>query len=130
MQRVVAVFCVLALPLLVTAASADSNPYVSTALAAISPEAAAGNCQSKLSNNAYDCHAKSSFGTKFLDCFQFVSPGTVSGSFDLVVSSIGAELGCSCNPTGSFKKPRFNRSPNAFDCVGTDGFNFTGRVKR
>src|SRR5437868_1179497 len=132
MRRAAAVFFVLVLPFFVTFASADSNPFVSTEPSGISsPEAAAtaGNCQTKLDNDSYDCQLKSSFSTNFTSCFQFVSPGSVSSAFDLAVTGLGGDnLGCSCNPTGSFKKPKFNGSPNAFDCVGTNGFNFTGKL--
>jgi hypothetical protein len=132
MQRPAALFCVVVLPLLVTAAYADSNPYISTEPSGVSSPAAAAaaaNCQTKLDNNAYDCNVKSSFSTTFTSCYQFISPGTVSSAFDLAVSGLsGSNLGCSCNPTGSFKKPKFNGSPETFDCVGTNGFQFTGKV--
>jgi hypothetical protein len=125
MRRMAAVCCVLVLPFLATVASADSNPYVSTQRSEVSTPDSAPNCQTKLDNNAYDCEVKSSFGSPFMSCFQFVSPGSVSDNFDLDVSGLG-DLGCSCNPTGTFNKPKFNGSQKSFDCVGTIGFDFTG----
>ena len=95
MRRAAAVFFVLVLPFFVTFASADSNPFVSTEPSGISsPEAAAtaGNCQTKLDNDAYDCQLKSSFSTNFTSCFQFVSPGSVSSAFDLAVTGLNHAL--------------------------------------
>jgi hypothetical protein len=136
MRRFAAVFCLLILPLLARVAfAADSNPYVSTEPSEVSSLDFAANCQTKLDNKAYDCEVKSSFGSPFESCIQFLSPGSLSANFDLVVVGLGQQLGCSCNPTGSFKSPRFNGSPNAFDCVtpqdfffGNEGFDFTGQV--
>ena len=89
------------------------------------------SCETVLDNNTYSCNIKSSFSTSFTDTFTFASPGTVSSHFDLTVAGLGSTLGCSCNPTGSLKNPKFNASKNAFSCDGAPGgeaFDFTGKV--
>lgn len=130
MKRIASVLS--ALFLLLTATVAFSGPYSSNQPEAIAPDSSSsGNCQTKLGNNAYDCNFASSFGSPFTDCFQFESPGMVSSHFDLLVSGLMGTLGCSCDPTGSLTNPQFNGSPNAFDCVGTDGsgfYDFAGKV--
>jgi hypothetical protein len=118
-----------ALFFLLTATLASSNPYLpdqpdTTASSA----ASSGSCQTKLGNNAYDCNVAPSFSAPFTDCYQFISPGSVSTHFDLFPVGLGSELGCSCDPTGSIKNPKFNGSPNAFDCDGGGGFDFAGKV--
>jgi len=121
-----------ALLLLLVATTSFAGPYSSDPSGTATDEApSSGNCQARLGNNAYDCAVKSSFAAPFVDCYQFTSPGTESSNFDLAPVGLGSTLGCSCNPTGGFQNPRFNGSPNTFDCTGTDGtefFDFTGKV--
>ena len=121
-----------ALLLLLVATSTFAGPYSSAkSETATDASPSSGNCQARLSNNAYDCSVKTSFSAPFTDCFQFTSPGSESSNFDLTPIGLGSTLGCSCNPIGSFQSPGFNGSPNTFDCVGTDGtefFDFTGKV--
>jgi len=121
-----------ALVLLLTATMAFAGPYSSDqsgAPADATPGAA--NCQNTLGNNSYNCNVKSSFGAPFTDCYEFTSPGATSIHFDMFPVGLNATLGCSCDPTGGFQKPKFNGSPNSFSCDGTDGsefFDFTGKV--
>jgi hypothetical protein len=88
-------------------------------------------CETFLDNNSYDCSVKSSFGSSFTDCFTFASPGTVSSNFDLTVKGLSStHLGCSCTPTGSFKKPKFDTG-KGFDCtnvVSGGPIDFQGKV--
>ena len=85
--------------------------------AAIAPgEVGAMNCEEALVGKRYRCTVKSETGFVGDVCFEFVSPGTASPNFDLVGSSFfGDTLGCMCQATGSFKRPRFNES-TAFLC--------------
>ncbi len=93
-------------------------------------------CQTLLGNNLYSCQVESAFGP-FHDCFQFSSPGAISGNFDLQVAQLGGNgLGCSCKVTGSFQKPHFNMS-HSFDCVAaggdtspSGGFTFEGTATK
>jgi hypothetical protein len=117
---------------MLTATVAFSNPYGSNQPDTTSVDSSSSNnCQTKAANNSYDCVVASSFGSPFTDCYEFVSPGTDSVHFDLFPVGLDATLGCSCDPTGSEKKPSFNSSASAFDCDGTDGeeyYDFAGKV--
>jgi hypothetical protein len=87
-------------------------------------------CETILSNQAYDCTVTPSFGGQFTDCYSFIFPGVISSNFDLFPTELGATLGCSCNPSGSSKKPKFNQSKQ-FSCVGDASgtqFTFEGKV--
>jgi hypothetical protein len=130
MKRITSVLS--GLLLLLTATVAFSDPYNNPAPLEQTggANAASRSCQTALDSNSYNCMVKSSFGAPFTDCYQF-GPPSVSSHFDMLPIGLGHELGCSCDPTGSFKNPKFNGSPNAFDCVGTDGteeFDFAGKV--
>lgn len=81
--------------------------------------ARATTCTDMLGNNAYDCTIVSEANpTPVQSCFEFSTPGSLCGKFDLHAE--GATLGCTCRPGGNAKKPKFNTS-KPFDCVGTDG---------
>ena len=115
--------------LVLVATTVFAGPYSSDQSGPAAEAApSSGSCQNRLGNNAYDCKVKSSSGDSFLDCFQFVSPGSLSIHFDL---EIGGTAGCSCNPIGGFQHPRFDGSPVAFSCVGANGPDsrvFAGKV--
>ena len=118
--------------LVLVATTVFASPY-SSDQSGLAAEAApsSGSCQNRLGNNAYNCNVKSSSGTHFTDCYEFISPGSESAHFDLGAVGFGADLGCSCNPVGGFHHPRFNGSPVAFNCVGTGGsvlYDFAGKV--
>ena len=85
--------------------------------AAIAPgQTRAASCEELLAGKRYRCTVKSETGFAGDVCFEFVSPGTASPNFDLVGSSFfNDRLGCMCQATGSFKRPRFNES-TAFLC--------------
>jgi len=118
--------------LMLTATVAFSNPYVSNQPETTSIDSSSSkSCQTTLDNNSYDCNVASSFGAPFTDCYEFISPGSESTHFDLFPAGLDSTLGCSCDPTGSEKSPKFNASSSAFDCDGTDGteyFDFAGKV--
>jgi hypothetical protein len=87
-------------------------------------------CATILGNRSYDCNIQASFGNGFTDCYNFISPGVTSAQFDLFPTELGATLGCSCNPSGSLKKPKFNQSKQ-FACVGDAAgtqYTFEGKV--
>ena len=77
------------------------------------PMAQAQNCQDLLANNSYRCQVKTELGSEFEACFQFESPGSLSGKFDLTVEA-GPEfrttLECECKARGDFNNPQFNQS--------------------
>jgi hypothetical protein len=126
MQRLAVVFALLILPLLGIIAPAESNQYTSTASSQISSDDPTNNCQTKLGNKAYNCNVVSSSGSNGTTCFQFVSPGSMSSNFDLIVRGTGT-LGCSCKATGSISNPTFNGSPKSFSCVAGEGYAFSGK---
>jgi hypothetical protein len=130
MKRAGSAFSVLIVPLIAMIAFASPEPYFSSQPSELAAPSTPANCETKLDNNSYDCNVKSSFGTSFTDCYEFTSPGTISSHFDLFPVGLGTTLGCSCDPVGSFAKPRFNGSPNAFDCDGgsPEAFDFAGIV--
>jgi hypothetical protein len=82
------------------------------ALAAV-PRAQAENCQDRLANNRYRCQIKTELGSQFEACFQFQSPGSLSGKLDLSVDG-GPEffttLECQCKAKSGFTDPKFNAS--------------------
>jgi hypothetical protein len=87
---------------------------------------AGGNCQDKLAGNSYACQIKISNGPATTDCFEFSTIG-VSQNFNFF-GLIGA-FGCACDTTGSFKSPKFDSSPNAFECVDHSGTQINGKIK-
>lgn len=81
--------------------------------------ARATTCADLLGNNSYDCTIVSEASpTPVQSCFDFSTPGSLSGKFDLHAD--GVTLGCTCQPAGNAKRPKFNAS-KTFDCVGSDG---------
>lgn len=118
--------------LMLTATVAFSNPYGSNQPTTTSIDSSSSkSCQTTLDNNSYDCAVASSFDGPFTDCYEFISPGKESAHFDLFPVGLDATLGCSCDPTGSEKSPKFNASASAFDCDGTDGveyYDFAGKA--
>jgi hypothetical protein len=131
MKRLLTMIATLTLPLIASVAFAGPYDSLGLAQAQITPDSGKSSCQAKLSNNAYDCTVARSFSGPFSDCFQFISPGSVSGHFDLIPAGLGATLGCACDPTGSVNSPTFNASSSSFTCTGDDGisaFSFAGKV--
>lgn len=130
MKRTVSVLSMLLLAL--TATMAFAGPYTSDqSRSAADKTPSAKNCQTTLGNNSYACNVKSSFGTSFTDCYEFTSPGVTSANFDMFPVGLDATLGCSCDPTGGSQNPKFNASPNAFNCTGVSGeeaFDFAGKA--
>src|SRR5215469_7529084 len=117
MKRTAGVFCLVVVLCLTKVAFADSNPYLSSGPLDLASASSAASCQTTAGSNSYDCQVKPSFNAApFTDCYEFISPGSVSTHFDLVPFALAEELGCSCEPTGSFNNTKFNSSPNKFDC--------------
>jgi len=89
--------------------------------------ALATTCQDLLANNSYDCGVVLEPGPPPPSpyCFTFApaAPGVISRKFDLHVSGIGNNLGCTCAASGSTTSPKFNTS-KAFDCMGDLGGAF------
>jgi hypothetical protein len=73
----------------------------------------AENCQDLLTNNRYRCHING--GANLIElCFQFISPGTQSPKFDVVID--GPAIGCTCKATGKVEDPDLDASKEFF-CV-------------
>ena len=105
------------------------------ALAPAAPAfAAPPTCAELLGGRVYRCTVKTSFGTEFEDCFRTTRPGTRSAEFDLAADRLREPFGCTCEPRGAFRRPRFEGSKR-FLCTGggTTGSLATtlgGRVSR
>jgi hypothetical protein len=96
-------------------------------LLASSPSAVAGgNCQAKLVGKSFACNIKSSNGPATTDCFEF-GTGGISQNFGFFSSK--DTFGCACDTTGSFKSPKFDGSPSAFECVDDSGNQIDGKIK-
>lgn len=95
-------------------------------LANSSSAVAGGNCQVKLVGKSFDCNIKISNGPAKTDCFEFFSGG-ISQHFDSFNSN--DHFGCACDTTGSFKSPKFDSSPSAFECVDDVGTQLNGKIK-
>lgn len=86
--------------------------FTLVALAAV-PRAQAQNCQDLLANNRYRCQIKTELGAQFEACFQFQSPGSLSGKFDMSVDGgpdLFTTLECECKAKSDFNDPKFNQS--------------------
>jgi len=125
-RALIALATSLALATFAHAGSYDAPPQA----ASLQLGASKPTCATILTGRSYDCTVVSSFNaTPFTDCYDFLAP-SMSSQFDLHPVGLGATLGCSCNPTGSVKKPKFNQSKQ-FTCVGdAQGtvFTFEGKV--
>ncbi len=97
-----------------------------TGLFAGSSAAAGGNCQAKLVGKSFDCNIKNSDGPATTDCFEFSTEGA-SQHFDFF--DLTNNFGCACATTGSFKSPKFNSSPDSFECVDGSGDQISGKLK-
>jgi len=75
----------------------------------------AEDCQDILANNLYRCQVNAEVLGPFESCYQFVSPGTLSPKFDLVIDGTG-HFGCTCKAKGKVDDPHFNASKEFF-CV-------------
>ena len=98
---------------------------VAVLLANSRPAQASGKCQEKLVGKSYNCNFKYSDGTEGPVCFEFVT-ADVSALFDLDIG--GAEYGCSCDATGSYKSPTFDDS-STFECVSSNSWQINGKTK-
>jgi hypothetical protein len=98
-----------------------------TGLLASSPSAVAGgNCQTKLVGKSFACDINNSNGTPTTDCFEFSTEG-LSQHFDFF--NTANNFGCTCATTGSFKSPKFDSSPDSFQCVDGSGNQISGKIK-
>ena len=95
-------------------------------LLACSPSALAGNCQAKLVDKSFACTIKTSDGTTSTDCFEFSAEGP-SANFSFF--DFTKAFGCTCDATGSFKKPSFDNSSDAFACDDGSGDQINGKIK-
>ena len=80
--------------------------------------AASRSCKDILANKSYDCQTLQDPDGSSAFCVRFVVPGTVSSKFD--ASVLGGTFGCSCDPSGTPRRPKFNKS-HLFTCVGLQG---------
>ncbi|MGB0058598.1 hypothetical protein [Candidatus Binatus sp.] len=93
-----------------------------------SPSAVAGgSCQAKLVGKSFACNLKFSNGPATTDCFEFNAMG-ISQHFSFFDDTIG-NFGCACDTTGPFKSPKYDSSPNSFECVDDSGTQINGKVK-
>ncbi len=103
---------------------------VTTVLASADAQA---NCQDLLGSRIYRCQIKPDTTERFVDCFQFINPGTQSEDFDLFSDVFIGLLSCDCKSRGGFADPGFGES-NSFHCVSKSdaafGLAFEGAVKR
>ena len=103
-------------------------------LLACSPSALAGNCQAKLVFKSFACTIKYSDGSTSSECFEFTPEGegpSANFSFFDNDNLFGSEsdFGCSCDVTGSFKKPSFDNSSSGFACDDGSGDQINGKIK-
>jgi hypothetical protein len=86
---------------------------------------AAGNCDAKLLNKSFTCTIKNSDGMTSTDCWEF----TPSGPSQLNFFDTAHLFGCTCDITGSFKSPSFDKSSSAFECDDGAGDQISGKLK-
>ena len=95
-------------------------------LLSYSPSALAGNCDAKLGNKSFACTIKNSDGTTSTDCIEFTPTGP-SANFNFFDAT--SLYGCTCDVTGSFKKPSFDNSASGFACDDGNGDQIYGKIK-
>ena len=91
-----------------------------------SASAIAGNCEAKLGNKSFACTIKHSDGSTSTDCVEFTptGPSPIFNYFDFV-----GLFGCTCDVTGSFKKPSFDNSASGFECDDGKGDQIYVKIK-
>ena len=93
-------------------------------------------CQDKLISKTVDltgftCNVKFSGGSSMTECWTFAQ-GNLSPYFDIFTENTDMDLdhlGCTCGATGSFKSPKFNSSPDTFECDDGSGNRLNGKLK-
>lgn len=91
-----------------------------------SDSALAGNCEAKLENKSFACTIKNSDGSTLTDCIEFTPTGP---SANLNFFDSKSLYGCTCDVTGSFKKPSFDNSSSGFACDDGKGDQIYGKLK-
>ena len=109
--------------------------FLSVACAPLS--ALAGEtCSEKLISKTVDltgftCDVKFSDGSSMTECWTFAK-GNLSQDFDIYTENTETDLdhlGCTCGATGSFKSPKFDSSPNTFECDDGGGKRLNAKLK-